>query len=335
LVEGTNPEPIVRLNAMRVLAVACKSGAAAHYPTVTALLKNANTPTQIKYYALQAAGNLLAAYDVNEYKIRKHSHGPKEVGELVAAVQECVVNPNAIVAGIPGGKIADATPEQINVTSFVRRQAIRALAEVRSVSLPGPDGQMLYPAYTLARVCLSDASLGIPSTPADCAEAIIGLCNMAPVYMGNQVKNFNPDAAVEAIATGLLTFAKLRAGNPADRSLPWRGYSARLGYALRAWKPLFDPTFDPTASDPNNPDKPGTYTDRDVPASVNELIKRTQIDILGPIDKVGLDGKPDLTATVDLEDLRRFLSQLHASPKRDPLLFRGVLATTIVVAGMK
>jgi hypothetical protein len=38
---------------------------------------------------------------------------------------------------------------------------------------------------------------------------------------------------------------------------------------------------------------------------------------------------------VDLEDLRRFLSQLHASPKRDPLLFRGVLATTIVVAGMK
>src|SRR5262249_50265884 len=51
LVEQGGPggdQRVVRINAARVLAVACKSGAAAHYPTVTALLTNPNTPTEVK-----------------------------------------------------------------------------------------------------------------------------------------------------------------------------------------------------------------------------------------------------------------------------------------------
>src|SRR5580658_4808580 len=59
-------ERIVRINAARLLAAVCRSGAAAHWPTVTALLANANTATEIKYYALQAAMNLLAAHNIKE-----------------------------------------------------------------------------------------------------------------------------------------------------------------------------------------------------------------------------------------------------------------------------
>lgn len=326
LVEGKNPEKIVRLNATRVLAVACKSGAQAHWPTVTGLLTNVNTPTEIKYYALQAAANLLAAYDVNEYAIRKHSNGPEEVGALVRAVQECVVNPNAIMTGLPGGKVENATSEQLAVISFVRRQAIRTLGKVRFVALPGPDGKLLYPAHTLARVCLSDPAL-IPSPgPSDCAEAIIGLCNMAPTYMGKPIKNFNADAAIEAITAGLITFAKPRT-NPADRSLPWRGYSARLAEALRNWRPLFDPLF--------NPLRPKVFNAADVPGKLDELIERAQTAIFTPIDKLGLDGKPDLTSPVEVQRMAEFLKQLRDNPKRNPLLFAGVPETTIAFPDRK
>lgn len=334
----THPDRIVRINAARMLVSASKSGAAAHWPTVTALLNDTfyemkdksgkvvkvPTPTEIKYYALQAAANLLAAYDTSEYKIRKHSNNPKEVGELIRAVQECVDNPNVIVPGIPGGKIEAATPDQLAVINFVRRQAIRALAEVRSVSFPGPNGTTLYPAFTLARVCASDPAVVPAPTPAECAEAIIGLCNMAPVYMGNPVKNYNADAAVEAITAGLITFAKPRT-NPTDRSLPWRGYSARLAAALQSWGPLFDPGFDPA--------NPKVFVKQDVPPRVTELVERVQTAILAPIDKVGLDGKPDITTPVEVQKLTEFLTQLRSNPKRDPQLFRGVPATTLPSPG--
>jgi hypothetical protein len=325
LLEGANPERIVRVNAARVLASACKSGAHAHYPTVTALLKNANTPPEVKYYALEAAGNLLAAYDLVEYRVRLHSHGPKEVGELVQAVQECVTNPNALVPGLPA-KVEEITPDQAAVVSFLRRQAIRALGQVRSASIPGPDGQSLYPAAVLARVCVSDPALGPAPSPSECAEAVIGLCNMAPVYLGNPIKEYNPDAVVEAMAVGLINFAKPRT-NPTDRSLPWRGYSARLADAFRNWRPLFDPLFDPT--------RPTVFSPAATPARVNELIERAQAAILTPIDKVGLDGKPDLTATIDIQRMNDFVRDLRANPKRDPLVFRGAPATSIAVPERK
>jgi len=336
----THPERIARINAARVLASACKSGAPAHWPTVTALLNDTfyqtkdkagkvlqlPTPTEIKYYALQAAGNLLSAYDLVEYSVRKHSNNPKEVAELIKAVQACVENPHVLVPGIPGKKIEAATADQLAVIPFVRRQAIKALGEVRSASFPSPDGSTLYPAFTLARICVSDPSIIPAPTPAECAEAVIGLCNMAPVYMGDPIKGYNVDAVVEAITAGLLTFAKPRT-NPADRSLPWRGYSARIGEALRKWRPLFDPLY--------NPLNPNVFSEREVPARVNELIDRVQNSILAPIDKVGFDGKPDPTATVEIQRLTEFLKQLRDNPKRNPMLFQGVPATTLVYPEVK
>jgi hypothetical protein len=43
--------PVVKVNGMRLLAAACKSGAQVHWPTVTGLITNANTPPEVKYYA--------------------------------------------------------------------------------------------------------------------------------------------------------------------------------------------------------------------------------------------------------------------------------------------
>jgi hypothetical protein len=321
LVEN-HPDRIVRVNAMRLYAAVCRSGAAAHWPTVTALLTNPNVSTEVKYYALQAAANLLSAGDVFDYKSRRHSIGSKqpraaadkEIGALVKAIEECIVNPNAILTDLRDGKIENVTADQVAVIRFVRRQAIKALAQVRFITLPGPKEQ-LYPASTLIRICMSDPALYPSPTPSECAEAVIGLCNMAPMWDGAPVKGFDADTLGEAVATGLITFATPRAVNAQDRSLPWRGYSVRLNDAFKTWRPLFDPLFEPTT--------PNKYNAGDTPKVIQDLITRTQTSILVPMEKEKGE------TSIDLEPLKTYVNTLQAKPGRTGLLIKGVPQTAL------
>lgn len=277
--------PIVRVNAMRMLSAACRSGATAHYPTVTALIVNPNTPPEVKYYAFQAAGNLLAAYDLNDYVSRKHSNKPKEVSDLIAALQNSITKPNAIVPA-PAGGVA-LSPEQADVVAFIRRQAVKALAQVRfAEKVPG--GPELYPAFTLAQIAVSDPAIVPPPTETEVAEAVIGLCNMLPPR-GPDREPYSV-AIADAVATGITTFATRRAAAPLDKSLAWRNYGSRLSDALKAWKPLYDPGF--------NPAKPTAFQAASVPKSVEDLATEAERRVLAPMTEA--------TGTVDVNGLKQF-----------------------------
>jgi hypothetical protein len=317
-----NPEKIVRINATRILADVCKTGATAFYPTVTELLKNPNTPTYIKYYAFVAARNLLAAYDVYDIRSRRHSNGwknlqtkgagDKELAELVVALEKHITDPAAIMTFVPNFKVEDATPDQIEVVQFIRRQAIRALGEVRFVSLLGPDGtSTIYPAYTLARVCVSDPTLGIPPTPSECAEAAIGLCNMSQVRDTDVRKDYDVDTAVEAVTTALVTFAETRAAKPQDKTLDWRGYGLRLSEALKTWRLLFDIGY--------NPMRPNNFSGT-VPPAVDNLVQRAQTALLAPLENGN--------GRVAIEELRAYLKTQRARTNRKPL-FSTIPATSL------
>jgi len=320
----TSTERIIRINAARLLAEVCRSGAAALWPTVTAFLANANTAPEIKNYILQAAGNLLAAYNTKEYKYRTHSNGAKEVGALAQAITTCIVNSGHLV---PGFKEAEATAEQNAVLQFVRRQAVKALGQVRYVSIPGPDGkQIMNPSYTLVQICVSDPKIIPAPSPSECAEAVIGLCNMSTSVFNSPFKGYNNAGAVEAISAGLVTFATART-DPADRSLPWRNYSFRLAEAFKNWRPLFDPVSDAT--------QPGNFDAGSVPPIVNDLISRVQTLILAPIDKVDINNKPDPNSAVNIEGLKDFRNQLRDSPNRRQLLFANSPNTVIYSPGKK
>jgi hypothetical protein len=182
---------------------------------------------------------------------------------------------------------------------YVRREAIRALAQVRFVMLPGPEGRenMLYPAYTLARVCMADTTaidpvLGPPPTSSERAEAVLGLCNMAPVWESEPIKSFNNDALALAVATGLVHFAGPRT-DPSDKSLPWMGYGLRIAEAMGDWPPIF--------SFLHNPVKPNPADAQAAPAVVKDVIRRAQTSILAPM--TAKDGQ------VNLQDLRTFITQ--------------------------
>ena len=317
-----HPEPVVRINAARLLAYVARTGAPAFYPTVTALLANPNTPTGVKYYMFHAAAGLLAAGDVNDIKLRKHAADPPTIGALVKAVEDCITNPAMLYAGIS----TPATPDQLAVIGMVRRQAVIALAHVKFVMVPGPDGKTpLYPAYTLARVALGDPALVPPAGPAEAAEAAIGICNMAPVERKRDrfvaVREYNADVAVEAVTAALVTFASPRAANAYDKSLPWRTYALRLGMALRDWQPLFDPDYDLI--------QPTRVETKLIPPAVKDLYNTMGLRILAPMDKVDVAGKPDLSARVDIEWLRKRLADMRADPNRKKLLFTGVPQTSI------
>jgi len=320
-----HPERVVRINAARLYAATCLSGANAHWPTVTGWVSNPNTPTEIKYYALQAAANLLDAYDIFDYKSRRHAFdenprggADKKIGQLIAAIQECVTNPNALVA-IPDG--TTPTPDQLAVVGFVRKQAIKSLGRVRFVALPGPTGELIYPAHTLVRVCMSDPKLTPPPSPAESAEAVIGLCNMAPSRNTTPVKGFNADAMEEAIAAGIINFAGARASDPLNRSLPWRGYASRISDAFKSWRPLFDPLYDPTQAT--------KFDVGAIPKPITDIISRVQTGVLAPIEKVTGTGQPDLSVRVDIEGLKAFLKQMQNDPKRSGMLVTGVPSTVL------
>jgi len=335
----SHPDRAVRINAMRLYASVCRSGAAPLWTTVTELLTSENVPTEIKYYALQAAGNLLTAYDPYDYRSRRHrvsrdtqeprSEADRAVGALVAAVEACVTDPNAMLTGpnaLRDKKLENATPDQIDVIRFVRKQAIKALAQVRFMTLPGPDGKPVYPAMTLIKVCMSDPGLGyqpslLPTpTPAECGEAVLGLMNMAPVSNGLPIKGFKADALVEAMTAGLITCVAPRV-DPADRSQPWRGLALRLSEAMKNWRPLFDPIYDPAV--------PNTFNPNAVPAEVNDFISRVQATVIAPLERTDATGKPDPNAKVDPAPLVTYLRGLRDNPKRSGFLIVGVAQTAL------
>jgi hypothetical protein len=273
----------------------------------------------------QAAGAVLSAYDPNEPKMRKHSTDAKAVGALVKTLDDCVNTPALLFAGLPAGaKAEDLTLDQLAVIGLVRRQAVRALAQTKFVSFPGPNGKMVYPAHTLARVALGDPAFAPAPGPAEAAEAVIGLCNMAPVaeqLKGGfaSVKGYNADVAVEAILTALVTFASPRAANVFDRSLPWKTYALRIAEAMRNWRPLFDPEYDPT--------QPAKYDPSLIPPIVEAMYKEVIPKVLAPMDGVG--------PKVEIEWLRKRLADVRNRPNRKTELFSGVPQTSIEFAPPK
>jgi len=259
-------EQVVKINAARMLAAACRSGAQDHWPTVTKLLTDANVPPEIRYYALHAAGNLLAAYDINDYRSRKHAADPKTVGALVAALQNAVLKADAVVPllDVPDGKGGVrkvVPPDQVPVLQFIRRQAVRSLGQVRFAEYETEKGKMLYPAHTLALVALNKvpvetfqvsgekiefgpAPKNAVGDAADAGEAVLGILNMAPPRGGAAAKQYAAPMA-DVIATGVITWVGPRSSNPASKEQAWKGMALRLDEGLKTWQGLFDVNWDP------------------------------------------------------------------------------------------
>lgn len=308
----SNVERIVRLNAARMLSEAAKCGAPAFAPLITNLIASANTPGEVKYYALKAVEGFLAAHDIVKLAspnvMHDHTIRAPELAALLSAIEATIFDPTKIITFPPGVDPKQAPPEIGSVVAYIRRQAIRAYAQTRFASLDLGDGKMMYPAFVLARVALSDSSLSPKPGPAETAEAAIGLCGMQPD------KNFMLDAAADAVATGILTFARtltMPSEDNAIRVTPWKLYGAKLKAALLAWK---SGTLSNVAPNLN-------------PQAAIELVDLAVPSVLNALEREGAAGRTN--QGFEIRKLDQYRQALRANPKTSKLLFRGVEATSL------
>ncbi len=319
-----NPDRVIRVNATRMLAIACKSGAHAHYPTVTALLANPTIrvgeadvaiPAEVKYYALQAAGNLLAAYNLasfnpvqDGYNNRQHSIDDDAVVKLLAAVEKAVVDPMSLL----NVQAEDAkTPETRAVAAYFRRQAVRALAQCRYSAFPEKNPTQ-FPSVVLARIAVSDPSLGISPRADEIAEAVIGICNMDPPSRAAERTPYGVGMA-DVLATAMVTYGSDRSANPPDKVVAWRGYAVRMREAFSKWRVRFDGAVLPIKLTSNSfdPDRAGAFNPDIVPL-VAKTYDRAKTAILDPIIA---GNRPQL------ESMRTFLLQeVRKGMENDPTI---------------
>ncbi len=249
------PQPVVRMNAIRMLAVIAESGAPAATERITALLKDKdNLPVEALYSGLKAAEQAIAMYDPARSAIVQKWVTKDMYFELVSAVDDVVqrvpdsVAKNTFQPEQPGvGTLttdpkappkpanAQLTSEQVSTIQAFRLQAVRALARVKTdVVLDSKGERKRRPAYTLARVAVSDATLVPPPSAREVIEAVGGLATAAPTD-----PEIDPLVLGVAMARGVSAYVTDKAAGGIGEAGPqvqhWKLTGARMKVTFQAW----------------------------------------------------------------------------------------------------
>ena len=248
------PPAVVRINAIRVLAIVAESGNPAALKKTIDLMKTRNEPNvklDTLYHALHSAEACLGSLD-NEriLRVEKGWTTKAMAFELIKLVDEFVNDvPGAIISGtfqpenttatLTTDAIAPGTPaplsaEQVASVQFFRLAAVKALAKVKSdiVKLeanlaPGGKEQEVRPLFTLARIAMSDATLVARPSNKEVGEALLGLMTALP---GESV---DADMLGAVIARASMDFSNPRVADQKNvdssvGALPWKIFGTRL-----------------------------------------------------------------------------------------------------------
>jgi hypothetical protein len=286
VLENDRQPVIAKLNAARILApLLADSGQEELVPTALALLQNPNESDAVKLYALRGLKAFLALGNAPMPVVFKDK---KLEGQCIVALVQFIERK-------PAG-VSDRTPtDELDGLRYVRREAIRALAEVRAPVLP--DNKDAHAALTLLRVVRGylDAEGKTPLVPSpridEQVEAAIGLAKMRSAL----AKDYQPDYAAYHIAYFVGQFG-LRYTNRKDNKeerRPWLIYAARLTEALEAM-----------GADSKDP-----YVQKAVPEALRVLI--------GISETMKGDRGSDL------------LKWVRTNPRRDGSLFKGAPDTAV------
>lgn len=249
------PQPVVRMNAIRMLAVVAESGAPAATERITALLreKDKALPVEALYYGLKAAEQALAMYDPARTAADKKWVSKDAYFDLVSQVDDVVLQVPASVAlntfqpevpntgtlttdpKAPPKPTTQLTAEQVSTMQAFRLQAVRALARVKvDVVFDAKGERRRRTAYSLARVAVSDTTLVPPPNSREVIEAVGGLVTAAPTD-----PELDPLVLGVAIASGVKEYITDKAaggiGDTGPQVQHWRLTGARMKAAFQAW----------------------------------------------------------------------------------------------------
>jgi hypothetical protein len=213
---------VVRLNAARVLARLADLSQGELAGALVEVLQDTKQPDAVHYYALQGLRNLLA-------KQPQSGDTPPVVSKEEEKVAQAVLG---FVNRRPTWLHANSPPDEVDGYRMLRREALRALAQMHAPAL----GEKDRPALLLVRFVGNDARVAPPPRLDERLEAAVGLARMRPA------KEYQPDYAAYEIARFVIDFGS--AANrevttktaPAQRKRPWKIDAARLLEALDMMK---------------------------------------------------------------------------------------------------
>jgi hypothetical protein len=202
----------------RLLAKIAELGEGELVDALVPVLKDAGQNDGVRYYVLRALGTLLAQVQ------------PMQTNPVLTKQQEAKAI-EALVDFLDNrkGPSNKASPEEIDGFRLLRREAVRALAHVRTPTV----SEKVRPALVLARFVGTDERIQPPPRLDERVEAAYGLARMATAK-DNQ---YQADYAAGQIAKFLGAFAQAyssgeREKKGLDRSLPWLVAASRLKESL-------------------------------------------------------------------------------------------------------
>jgi hypothetical protein len=238
---------IVKVNAARILARIAESIGGSYLQDKGAsgqgkiaeeclkVIKDKDQPDAVKLWALRGLGGLftaaysLSATPVNERANRRVLANSDLEDQIIRALVEFVLRKPSLPP--------NPTPEETEAFRYVRREAIRALAQTRFPAVMNKKEFVGTPtALALARV-LVDEGISPTASLSEKLEAAIGLCQLQT----NLTDNYKPDYAAHVVGLFIVELGKIfnnRQNVAAGQTdnYPWKYYAGRMLEALRAWK---------------------------------------------------------------------------------------------------
>jgi hypothetical protein len=215
VIQYKDARPIHKLHNARVLAEIAKLGQEELADTLVTVLNDPQQTDGVRYYMFNGLATLLPRLQ------------PARQNKSAVALVEFLEKRK-------GPDTKKATPEEVDGFIFLRREAIRALAKVRT---PAIDDKVR-PALVLARCAGNDTSIQPPPRIDERVEAAIGLARMQT----SNNKQYQADYAAGQIAKCLGALAQSaeaeRANQKDTRTHPWRILAAQLKDALEDLKKI-------------------------------------------------------------------------------------------------
>lgn len=208
-----NPMPIARVNAARILARLGEAGQEESADYMLKVLEDKDQIDAVKLYALRGLKELLAALG----RLKDADREAKVLQGLI----EFIKRP----ATFPKGTAAD----EVEAFRYVRREAIRALAQGRVPAVVQKKEIVAMPALELLRVLSKDGITPEPSL-SEQFEAALGLCKM----QSKLHKDYQPDYVAQHLGYFLNDFMTRYNDDRTKpiRSDAWKIQAVRLQQAL-------------------------------------------------------------------------------------------------------
>jgi hypothetical protein len=231
-----HPEPIVRVNAARILARIAESGQEKTAPVLLKVLNEKDQWDAVKFWVFRGFEGLFnaswwnAAVPGNERPNHRAFKDEALENQSIQAIGDYILRKPTLSP--------NASEEEVKGIQYVRREAIRALGVTKLPAIIVKKQFIGTPTSLILCKVVANDGLSPSASLSERLEAAIGLAQLQT----NLVDNYQPDYAAHIVGNFIVDLANVfnNAGGAAAqgtiRPYPWKLWATRLEEGLQAWK---------------------------------------------------------------------------------------------------